>query len=598
VTLQYDWLNRLTNMVDASGTTKYAYTAGGLLWTEDGPFSSDTVTNSYQNRLRTALALQHPSGLWTNGFGYDLAGRLTNVTSQAGSYGYGLAGAGMLVKRLNLPGGGYITNSHDVLARLTGTYLKNSGGTTFRSHEYTYNGAHQRTRQTWADGTTVDYTYDLIGQLKAADSSVYGEDLGYAYDAAWNLNRRTNDGAVGYFHVNVKNELTNALGTALTYDANGSATGLGGGVTCAYDDENRLIQRLYYQYSWMHATNGDQRTDLVYDGQGRLRKRLEYYIPAIQQGTNPPPDSLTLGLGVMGLPSQPNWTLESETWYVYDGKRVIQERNGSNTPQVIYTRGTDLSGSLEGAGGIGGLLARSEGSTQASYFADGNGNITSLSGGNLAVVASYRYDPYGNLLFKSGAWADTNVYRFSNKECHVKSGLYYYLYRFYDPILQRWLNRDPLGEPGFELVKGHEPDLLRDGPNLYAFVRNNSVNRIDPFGLATQDKIDEIKKAIALAQQIREILAAAQSGKGCACLDTATAAMCQCALNAFIKENAQEMAQCSCLASPDPRCFQNAINTTEAIIKAKKAAEKAKEAATKARESLEKAKNELQAAVI
>jgi len=84
VTLQYDWLNRLTNMVDASGTTKYAYTAGGLLWTEDGPFSSDTVTNSYQNRLRTALALQHPSGLWTNGFGYDLAGRLTNVTSQAG----------------------------------------------------------------------------------------------------------------------------------------------------------------------------------------------------------------------------------------------------------------------------------------------------------------------------------------------------------------------------------------------------------------------------------------------------------------------------------------------------------------------------------
>jgi len=33
VTFQYDWLNRLTNMVDASGTTKYAYTAGGLLWT-------------------------------------------------------------------------------------------------------------------------------------------------------------------------------------------------------------------------------------------------------------------------------------------------------------------------------------------------------------------------------------------------------------------------------------------------------------------------------------------------------------------------------------------------------------------------------------
>ncbi len=116
--------------------------------------------------------------------------------------------------------------------------------------------------------------------------------------------------------------------------------------------------------------------------------------------------------------------------------------------RIRYTRGTDLSGSLEGAGGIGGLLARSEGSTQASYFADGNGNITSLSGGNLAVVASYRYDPYGNLLFKSGPWADTNVYRFSSKECHVKSGLYYYLYRWYSPELQRWLNRDPIEEFG------------------------------------------------------------------------------------------------------------------------------------------------------
>jgi hypothetical protein len=41
--------------------------------------------------------------------------------------------------------------------------------------------------------------------------------------------------------------------------------------------------------------------------------------------------------------------------------RMIQERNASNVPTVSYTRGTDLSGSLEGAGGIGGLLARSSG---------------------------------------------------------------------------------------------------------------------------------------------------------------------------------------------------------------------------------------------
>jgi YD repeat-containing protein len=69
VTFGYDALNRKTNMVDAVGTTAYAYTAGGQLWTEDGPFADDTVTNIYNNRLRTGLSLKQPTGSWTNGGG-------------------------------------------------------------------------------------------------------------------------------------------------------------------------------------------------------------------------------------------------------------------------------------------------------------------------------------------------------------------------------------------------------------------------------------------------------------------------------------------------------------------------------------------------
>jgi YD repeat-containing protein len=65
-------LNRVTNRVDAAGTTKYAYTAGGQLWTEDGPWSNDTVTNLYTSRLRTGLSLAQPTGKWTNSFGYGL----------------------------------------------------------------------------------------------------------------------------------------------------------------------------------------------------------------------------------------------------------------------------------------------------------------------------------------------------------------------------------------------------------------------------------------------------------------------------------------------------------------------------------------------
>ena len=43
-------LERWLNMVDAAGSTKYTYTAGNQLLTEDGPFASDTLTNTYCKR--------------------------------------------------------------------------------------------------------------------------------------------------------------------------------------------------------------------------------------------------------------------------------------------------------------------------------------------------------------------------------------------------------------------------------------------------------------------------------------------------------------------------------------------------------------------
>jgi RHS repeat-associated protein len=159
----------------------------------------------------------------------------------------------------------------------------------------------------------------------------------------------------------------------------------------------------------------------------------------------------------------------------YYGWRVIQERDDNNTPGVSYTRGTDLSGSLKGAGGIGGLLGRSHGyssgnwSTHNFYQADGNGNITYMLNSSQSKVAEYRYDPFGNTISSSGTLADANVYRFSSKQIHVNSGLYYYGERFYDPNTQRWLNRDPIHEDG--------------GINLYAYVGNDSVNDVDPYGL-------------------------------------------------------------------------------------------------------------------
>jgi RHS repeat-associated protein len=94
------------------------------------------------------------------------------------------------------------------------------------------------------------------------------------------------------------------------------------------------------------------------------------------------------------------------------------------------------------------------------------------SGG--ALQASYKYDPYGRWLSGGGSLASANGLRFSSKPWvgfngSTTSGLYYYGYRFYDPYLQRWVNRDPLEERG--------------GKNLYAFIKNQALAMVDPVGL-------------------------------------------------------------------------------------------------------------------
>jgi RHS repeat-associated protein len=108
--------------------------------------------------------------------------------------------------------------------------------------------------------------------------------------------------------------------------------------------------------------------------------------------------------------------------------------------------------------------------------------VSYLINSSQSMVASYQYDAYGRTISSSGTLANANLYRFSSKMVHPASGLYYYGYRFYEPNLQRWLNRDPLGTSadfGTEI----QPFEYYSGGNLYHFVYNNPINSIDPFGL-------------------------------------------------------------------------------------------------------------------
>ena len=390
------------------------------------------------------------------------------------------------------------------------------------------NTGSQRRRQTRLAGDYVDYTYDAAGQLKTAMGKESGgamnrlaERFGYVYDAGGNLQYRTNNALVQSFGVDNVNQLTTVsrsgkltvaggttvAATSVTVKDNGNSAvaatlygdktfarlgvslldgnntftavaqdsygrgdtnavtlNLPASVTYTYDDNGNLVtdgQRFFgyddeNQLITVIVTNGVNNSTLskfAYDGFGRRRVRTECVW---QNG---------------------GWATNALVRYVYDGLVVLQERDGNNLPTVTYTRGRDLSSSLQGAGGIGGLLSRTDQTTptwsHAFYQADGNGNVTCLINEKQAVVARCVHEPFGNVLSMSGPLAEVNLYRFSSKEAHPVTGLVYYGFRFYDPNLQRWLNRDPIGENG--------------GSNLHLYTGNSPNDSLDSWGLFILD---------------------------------------------------------------------------------------------------------------
>lgn len=114
------------------------------------------------------------------------------------------------------------------------------------TNQYVYNAASLRTKQTRTDASYVNYGYDNYGQLQTAlgytsgGTPITSEQFGYAYDAAWNLLRLTNNGSVTTRSYNSLNQLPSPPYGDYTYDANGNLTAIGSR-TFTYDDENQLV---------------------------------------------------------------------------------------------------------------------------------------------------------------------------------------------------------------------------------------------------------------------------------------------------------------------------------------------------------------------
>ena len=246
----------------------------------------------------------------------------------------------------------------------------------------------------------------------------------------------------------------------LDYDPDGNLT-QDDRFNYTYDDENRLVSVLPRTPYPFNAVEN------AYDHHNR---RIQKVVRGYHEG---------------------DWRYHETHTYVWDGWNIVLEQV-ANGDQIIHTIeyfwGNDLSGSEQGAGGVGGLLAtRIDGVFYVPVYG-ANGNIMMYVGGNGWIAAQYDYDPYGNILQATGPLASQFAFGFSTKYHDREVGLVAYQLRTYNPVYGRWLNRDPIEEEG--------------GENLYCFVENNSVERIDYMGEFEVKLMKDDKTPIYTVRQI------------------------------------------------------------------------------------------------
>ena len=301
------------------------------------------------------------------------------------------------------------------------------GTTTISSYDHAVNVIGQRTGvatsgsalpalPSWAWG------YDSLGQVTKADSSINTSDRSYQYDTIGNRQKSADSLTLPLSDTYIANSLnqytTGNTATAVpVYDLDGNATSYPFPMaptvnrTSVWDAENRMTS----------SSTGGVVTTYLYDAQSRRIAKTT--------GSNP-------------------------TLSVYDAWNCIAEYSGTTLTKTRLWS-LDLSGGMRGAGGVGGLLTETQGSSSYYPTYDGNGNVSEYLTATGTIAAHYEYDPFGNTVMSTD---NTNrfTHRFSTKPLDFETGLYYYGYRYYDPLTGRWPSRDPIEEEG--------------GVNLYGFV--------------------------------------------------------------------------------------------------------------------------------
>ena len=214
-----------------------------------------------------------------------------------------------------------------------------------------------------------------------------------------------------------------------------------------YDDDGNMTFDGRFRYSW--------------NGENRMIRTEETVFP-----TNRAPTIITYaydhqGRMVSKIIAGTNSVAPSLIW---DGYNIVRETDNGTSTYNIW--GLDLDGTLQGCGGVGGLLAVCKPNGLHLAFYDANGNISEYVSQSGSISAHYEYSPFGAPLISQDL---SFTHQFSTKPYYQNFDACEYLFRQYSPTIGRWLNRDHIFEQG--------------GFNVVCACCNNLVQNLDLFGL-------------------------------------------------------------------------------------------------------------------
>jgi RHS repeat-associated protein len=370
-------------------------------------------------------------------YGYDELGRLnhTSINGVDSAISYDVAGR--------------VVGASNALGSFAYAYDKSSDRLVSQSFP---NG---QTEERSYGGNLQDFTLQQLSYVAGAtpiSQFVYGRDIPADQITSWSQQAGAQSPSIFNFSYDAADQLLSATvtnaGTLLNtfaygYDPAGNRLAEQIGATVNTSTYNALNQLSTSTTSGASRTNewdaanrlvavdaGNQRTEFTYDGQSR----------------------------VVGIRQLMNGAEVSHRLLVWNGSRISEEHdtNGAVTKR-FFAQGVQLT-----MGTNAGIFY---------YTRDHLGSVRELTDAGGNIRARYSYDPFGRRTKVNGDMdAD---FGFAGMFWSSEASLAFTHFRVYDPELGRWLSRDPLRNAEME-----------QGPNLYAYVRNEPVNGTDREGLA------------------------------------------------------------------------------------------------------------------